>query len=126
MAEREEGIVRAFLDASVKGDIDQVLSYFADGGSYRMSRWHEPFVGRAAIRGDFERQRALWSDFRYELVNVASTGNIVFAERIDTVRMMGKDLVSHMVGVFEVDADARITSWRDYFDMKEVEAQLVS
>jgi len=105
MVEREEGIVRAFLDASVKGDIDQVLSYFADGGSYPMNRWHEPFVGRAAIRGDFERQRPLWSDFRYELVNVASTGNIVFTERIDTVRMMGKDLVSNMVGVFEVDAD---------------------
>jgi limonene-1,2-epoxide hydrolase len=124
MAEREEGIVRAFLDANVKGDIDQVLSYFAEGGSYQMNRWHEPFVGSTAIRGDFERQRALWSDFRYELVNVASTGNIVFTERIDTVRMMGKDLATHMVGVFEIDADGRITSWRDYFDMKEVEAQL--
>lgn len=33
MAEREEGIVRAFLDASVQGDIDQVLSYFADVAS---------------------------------------------------------------------------------------------
>ena len=48
----------------------------------------------------------------------------MFTERIDTCRMMGKDLATHMVGVFEVDADGRITSWRDYFDMKEVEAQL--
>ena len=74
MAEREEGIVRAFLDACVKGDIDQALSYFADEASYQMNRWHEPFVGSAAIRGDFERQRALWSDLRIELVNVAPPG----------------------------------------------------
>lgn len=91
-----------------------------------MNAWHEPFVGKDAIRGDFERQRALWSEFRHKLVNIASAGNIVFTERIDTVHMMGKDLVVHAVGVFEVDADRRITSWRDYFDMKEVEAQLVS
>jgi limonene-1,2-epoxide hydrolase len=126
MAERVEDIVRAFLDAGVKGDIEQSLSYFAEGGSYQMDAWHEPFVGIDAIRGDFERQRTMWTDLRIELVNTASTGNIVFTERIDTVHMAGKDLVAHMVGVFEINADGKITSWRDYFDTKEVEAQLVS
>jgi limonene-1,2-epoxide hydrolase len=48
----------------------------------------------------------------------------VFTERIDTVHMTGKDLTVHAVGVFEVDSDGKITSWRDYFDMKEIEAQL--
>jgi len=77
-----------------------------------------------AIRADFERQRSLWSDFRYDLLNIASAGRSVFTERIDTVHMMGKDLTVHAVGVFEVDGDGKITSWRDYFDMKEIEAQL--
>jgi limonene-1,2-epoxide hydrolase len=124
MAEREEVIVREFLDVSVKGDIMGSLGYFADGASYRINAWNEPLVGIDAIRADFERQRALWSDFRYDLLNIASAGRAVFTERIDTVHMTGKDLTVHAVGVFEVDSDGKITSWRDYFDMKEIEAQL--
>jgi len=30
----------------------------------------------------------------------------------------------HAVAVAEVDADGKIAAWRDYFDSKEVEAQL--
>jgi limonene-1,2-epoxide hydrolase len=128
MSEREEGIVRSFLDVSVEGDIDKGLDYFAQDGSYQVNAWNEALVGIDAIRSDFERQRTLWSDFRYELVNVASVGRVVFTERIDTVHMMGlsKDIRIHAVGVFEIDTNRKITSWRDYFDMKEVEAQFAA
>jgi limonene-1,2-epoxide hydrolase len=30
----------------------------------------------------------------------------------------------HIVGVFELDSEGKIVSERDYFDMKEIEAQI--
>ena len=40
------------------------------------------------------------------------------------VQMDGKDVSVHITGGFEVDGD-KIRAWREYLDMKEVEAQLV-
>jgi limonene-1,2-epoxide hydrolase len=65
----------------------------------------------------------VYTDFRHKIVNVASTDSVVFAERVDTVKMGGRDITIHAMGVFEVQ-DGKITAWRDYFDMKEIEAQL--
>jgi limonene-1,2-epoxide hydrolase len=64
-----------------------------------VNAWNEPLVGLNAIAKDFNRQHALWTDPRINVLNVASTANVVFIERIDTVHMMGRDVDVHMVGV---------------------------
>jgi limonene-1,2-epoxide hydrolase len=63
---------------------------------------------------------------RYELLNVASTDRVVFSERIDTQYMtdIGREVQVHIVGVYELGPDGKIVSEREYFDMKEVEAQI--
>jgi limonene-1,2-epoxide hydrolase len=122
MSDREEGIVRDFLDA-LTGDAAGSASYFADGGSWRLNAWHEPVIGVQAIRADLERVEANWSGFRYDLLNVASAGTVVFVERIDRGHSQGKDMAVHVVGVFDVDEGGKITSWRDYYDAGEVEGQ---
>jgi limonene-1,2-epoxide hydrolase len=61
----------------------------------------------------------LFSDGRYETVNVASVGQIVFSERVDSVIIGGKRATFHLVDVFEVDADGKIASWRTYSDSGE-------
>jgi limonene-1,2-epoxide hydrolase len=125
MAEHAEKVVRRLIDLLNSGsDVGPVLACFAPDASYRVNAWNEPLVGVAAIAGDFERQHALWSDLRVHVLNMASAGNVVFTERVDTAHMMGRDVDIHMAGVFEVDSGNKISSWRDYFDMKEVETQL--
>jgi len=119
-----EATVRAFLDLGVAGDVEGSAAYLADDASYRVNGWNEPFVGRAAIRQDFQRQRDLWSDFRYQILGIATAGNTVFTERIDTVRMSGRDVNIHMAGVFEFDDAGKLVSWRDYFDTEEIKEQL--
>lgn len=123
MNQQLEDAVRAFLDLGVEGDVESSVACFADGGTYRINAWYEPFIGHDAIRQEFNRQRALWSDFRYQLLNIGALGNVVFSERIDTIRMAGRDASVHMAGVFEFDEAGKIASWRDYFDTKEIEAQ---
>ena len=123
MSERHESIVRSLLEA-FRASGAEALPYFADGASYHVNAWNEPFVGVGAIAEEFERQHGLWSDLRIQLLNLVSAGDVVIAERVDTVHMMGREVHIHTVGVFEFGGDGRIASWREYFDMKEVEAQL--
>ncbi len=123
MAERDEGIVREFLDLFVTGDIARAADYFADDGAYRTYAWQEPTVGIAAIRAVWERQSAAWSDFHYELVNIASAGAVVFTERVDRGQSGGNEMAVHAVGVFELDRSGKIRSWREYADAAEIERQ---
>jgi limonene-1,2-epoxide hydrolase len=123
MSERHEHSVRSLLEASRAGG-DDALVYFAEDAVYHVNAWNEPLVGVGAIAAEFERQHNLWSNLRTELVNIGSAGDVVLIERIDTVTMMGRDVRIHTVGVFEFGDDGKITSWREYFDMKEIEAQL--
>ena len=126
MTKDREFVVRSFLDSSVEGDVQRSLDHFTADATYRVNAWNAPFRGIEAIRSDFERQRSLWSDFRYEFLEMAIVGSTVLAERIDTVRMAGKDITIHAVGVFEVDDAGKITDWREYYDMKEIEAQFAA
>ncbi|MCU1397922.1 MAG: putative limonene,2-epoxide hydrolase [Acidimicrobiales bacterium] len=45
------------------------------------------------------------------------TGNIVMNERTDRFRLGEQWLDLPVAGVFEVNADGKISLWRDYFDM---------
>jgi limonene-1,2-epoxide hydrolase len=126
VTDSREHVVRSFFDSSVDGDVEQCLGYFTPGAAYRDNAWNEPISGIKAIRSEFERQRSLWSDFRYEVLEIATAGNAVLIERIDTVHMAGKDITIHAVGVFEVNDDGKITDWREYYDMKEIEAQFAT
>jgi limonene-1,2-epoxide hydrolase len=124
MPKHQEQVVLSLIERVCAGDNDGVLSMFAPNASYRVNAWNEPLVGTEAIAQDFERQHAIWSDPRIKVLTIASAGNVVFTERVDTVHMMDRDIHSHMVGVFEIDENDKILSWRDYFDMKEIESQL--
>ena len=123
MADGKELVVRSFLDSSVKGDVQESLDFFTSDATYRVNAWHEPVRGIEAIRSELQRQHSLWSNFRYELLEIATVNATVFAERSDTVHMAGKDITVHAVGVFQVNDDGKIADWREYYDMKEIEAQ---
>ena len=124
MGQRQEAAVRSLLDSFMIGNPDEIVEHFTVDATWSVVASREPLVGKDAIRRDLERQAAVYTDFRHEIVNTASTDSIVFVERVDMMRMDGKDMSIHITGVFEVDGD-KIRGWREYLDMKEVEAQLV-
>jgi limonene-1,2-epoxide hydrolase len=126
MGQREEETVTAFLDAQAEGDIDRALNYMANDADYRIPAWKESLRDTDAIRSTLERDQATLSDMRIEVLNVASTNRLVFSERIDYQHMknIGRDTEVHIVGVYELGPDGKIVSEREYFDMKEVEAQI--
>ena len=120
----QEDAVRGFvletecerMDAS---RVERLLDRMAPDARYHVRAWQEPFVGHDAIRNELLRQAPLFSDGCYETVNMASVGETVFSERVDTVTVNEKRATFHLVDVFEVDADGKIASWRTYSDPGE-------
>jgi limonene-1,2-epoxide hydrolase len=70
------------------------------------------------------RQAPLFSDGRLEVRNIASVGQTVFIERVDWVTMKDIHAGFHVVGVFEVDTNGKIASWRDYVDSREIAVKI--
>jgi limonene-1,2-epoxide hydrolase len=121
----QEELARAFIlefecERVDPARVEAVLDRMAADARYHVFAWEEPFVGRDAIRDELLRQAAFYRDGRFEIVNVASVGQTVFMERIDRVTMNDKRAGFHVVGVFEVDDDGKIASWRDYVDSREI------
>jgi hypothetical protein len=125
-----EDAVRAFIDEWAceqhwdAAQIDRMLECLSPVATYHVFAWEEPFVGHDAIRDELARQAPLFSGTSIEIVNVASVGQTVFVQRIDTVTMDGRRIPTHVVGVFDVDADGKIEYWRDYLDSREIAVQL--
>jgi limonene-1,2-epoxide hydrolase len=96
----------------------------APDAKYYVSAWEPPFVGHDAIRAELLRQGEVVTDVRIEILSIASAGQTVFTERLDCMTMGGKPAEFHIAGVFDVGEDGKITTWRDYFDTKEMEAHV--
>jgi limonene-1,2-epoxide hydrolase len=116
-----EKLVREFCGQWANLDLDVIASYFAEDAV-----WHnipfDPINGKKGIRRVLDTM-AEFGDSNFELVNVATNGNIVFTERVDRFVIKGKNVAVPVTGVFEVN-DGKITAWRDYFDYNQMKSQL--
>lgn len=109
-----EKVVLDFLAAWGRGNIDELMSFFAADAVYH--NIPVPRVsGAAAIREAFVGFAKLMSAIEIENLHVASYGNVVFTERIDRFRSPTVSLDLPVAGVFEV-RDGKIVAHRDYFD----------
>ena len=82
--------------------------------------------GADAICGEMERQYRLYDECACDILSVAVAGNTVFTERVDTVRQLanGQRTTTHVVGVFDLDANGKIAWWREYWDALDCAGQL--
>ena len=72
--------------------------------------------GREALSGFIGGFVKGWSDVKWEIVTLASSGDTVIAERVDRMTVGGKPVALPCCGVFEMEG-GRIKIWRDYFDL---------
>ncbi len=120
-----EVTLRDFFDAWTCEKLDavrinRIVDFFSENARYYVFAWHEPFVGRDAIRGEITRHAQYITDNHHEISNVASVGSTVFVQRRDCCTMFGTAAKFEVVGVFDFNSDGKITSWRDYVDSAEI------
>lgn len=116
MSKANEKLIVDFCNAWSRRNIDELLAYFTPDAVYHNIPL-EPLKGIAAIRSTLEMFAAPAEHIEFEMLGVASNGNLVFTERVDRFRIFGKDVALPVAGVFEV-RDDKIAAWRDYFDMQ--------
>jgi limonene-1,2-epoxide hydrolase len=117
-----ETVVREFCAAWSGRDVDAILAWFAADAVYH-NMPIAPVRGHAEIRGVLEIFVPPASKIEFEILAVASRGDVVFTERVDRFTVGGKEIALPVAGVFEV-RDGKIAAWRDYFDMASYQRQL--
>jgi limonene-1,2-epoxide hydrolase len=113
MKENEQ-VIRSFVEAWSRLDPEELAAYFTDDGIYH-NMPIAPIVGRPKVEEFIRGFSAAWTETTWDLLNIASSGDLVFAERVDRTQSGDKSVDLPCVGVFELE-DGKIKVWRDYFD----------
>lgn len=106
--------VEAFLDAFAALDLDGALDRLADDVEYT----NIPLLtvrGHAGVREVLEPFSAGIHENDFQILRRATSGPVVFLERLDRHRLDHGWRELPVNSVFEVH-DGKITVWRDYFD----------
>ncbi|KUO54371.1 MAG: limonene-1,2-epoxide hydrolase [Sphingomonadales bacterium BRH_c3] len=115
-------IISKFIAAWSRLDADELVSFFADDGIYH-NMPIGPVQGRDALRQFIRAFLAGWTETEWDILTIAASGDIVFAERLDRIIANGKAVNLPCCGVFELEG-GKIKVWRDYFDMATYRAAL--
>jgi limonene-1,2-epoxide hydrolase len=118
-----ESVVRDFCRAVERRDVDALLSFFTDDAVYHNIPL-APLTGREAIASTLTQFIAPASHVEFDVLALATTGSTVLTERVDRFVINEKRIELPVMGAFEVTADGKIRSWRDYFDMQQFTSQL--
>jgi limonene-1,2-epoxide hydrolase len=125
MAVNSEKVVNDLFSAWSRLNLDEIMSHFDESGVWDNVPMNNPAKGKAAVR---EMTQGFLKDtaaFEVKILKSAQQGNLVFNERVDTIRMKnGKSAAIPVAGVFELNDAGKIVSWRDYFDMATFNKQI--
>lgn len=116
MNAQNEKLVRDFCAAWQRRDIEELVGFFTPDAVYHNMPM-APVSGHDGIRQVLQLFVPPAQSIDFEVLNLASSGPVVLAERVDRFVMGGKKVELPVVGVFEI-RDGKIALWRDYFDMQ--------
>lgn len=109
-------IIRSFLESWSRLDADELVSFFTEDGTYH-NMPASPVSGRENLREFISGFISPWTSTDWDLLNLAESGDVVFAERIDKTVAGERQVDLPCCGVFEM-REGKIAVWRDYFDMQ--------
>src|SRR5438093_8620968 len=96
-----ETVIRNFCAAWKRKHIDELMDYFTDDAVYHNMPL-EPLKGKPAIRDTINLFAGPAETIEFEMLHLASAGNIVLTERVDRFVIGGKSIALPVAGVFEV------------------------
>lgn len=108
-------IIREFIEAWSRLDPAELAGYFAEDGVYH-NMPVGPVAGRENVQRFIESFAGSWTGTTWDILHLASAGDVVIAERLDRTTAGDKAVDLPCVGVFELEG-GKIKVWRDYFDM---------
>jgi len=116
-------IVTEFCNAVPRRDVEELVGFFSDDAVYHNIPI-APVRGRDAIAATLRGFLDPSTDASFEVLALAGEGRKVLTERIDRFTINGKQIALPVMGTFEVDAQGKISAWRDYFDLAQFTKQM--
>ena len=108
-------LIEEFCQAWSRLDASELASYFTEDGIYH-NMPADPVQGRENVEKFIRGFAGSWTRTEWEILHLAETGDVVFAERIDRTQAGDKSVDLPCTGVFTL-RDGKIACWRDYFDI---------
>ena len=116
-------VVRSFIAAWSRNDLDEIMSFFAPDCVYHNIPI-EPARGIEATRQVLAGFSGMATKVEWVLHEIAeSTAGVVLTERTDRFEIGGRWVELPVMGSFEL-REGKITAWRDYFDLAQFQRQL--
>ena len=119
----EVEVVRAFLAALERQDVDAVLALASDGITYQNVPL-PPARGREAFAAQMQWFARNLTGFEARIGNIAADGPVVLTERVDVLARGRVRAAFWVCGTFEV-RDGKVVLWRDRFDYADLTVALV-
>jgi len=116
--DQAEALVREFCEVVRQRDASLVRPFFSDDVVYHNIPM-DPAEGIDAAMAVIEMFFGICEGLEFEIHHLSSDGETVLTERTDTFTISGTTAPLPVMGAFCVQ-DAKITQWRDYFDMGQV------
>ena len=108
-------LIVEFCQAWSRLDPAELAAYFTEDGVYH-NMPAGPVAGREAIENFIQGFAGGWTKTDWEILNLAESGDVVIAERLDRTLAGDKAVDLPCTGVFTI-RDGKIAVWRDYFDL---------
>jgi limonene-1,2-epoxide hydrolase len=116
-------IVRSFIAAWSRNDLDEIMSYFAADCVYH-NMPVEPARGSEPTRAMIKGFSSMATKVEWVLHQIAeSEAGVVLTERTDRFEIGGRWVELPVMGSFELRG-GKIVAWRDYFDLAQFQRQL--
>lgn len=108
-------VVRMFIAAWSRLDVEELVDYFTEDGIYH-NMPIDPVQGKERLRAFMKGFLANWTGTQWEVRKIVEVGDTVIAERVDHIEVGDVKAALPCCGVFELEG-GKIKAWRDYFDM---------
>lgn len=122
MSDSAESVVRKFLAANLRSDLDELVAFFSDDAVYTDGP-RGVHRGIDAITAEFQEILKIVPSTAIDIKALVANGGTVIVERVDNFEIGGTPFGLEVVGVFEVDNNSKINRWRDYYDLQSIAQQ---
>ena len=125
MSESAETVVRKYLAAWKRSDLDELVSFISDDAVFTDGP-RGVHHGIDAIRAELETMVKVVPSTSVDIKKLVASGGTVMVEQVDNFKLGGKPFDLEVAAVFDVDDNGRIKRWRDYYDLKSLEDRIAS
>lgn len=118
-------IVTEFMKAIERKDVEAAVSYTSPDISYE-NMPTGPIVGHEGLAATLHMFLGPADAVEWQILTQYEIGSVVFNERLDRFQIGDGWLELPIAGVFHLNDDAKISLWRDYFDMGSYQRQFAA